>query len=169
MFLVISDREKSLSAEAAKAEFDKAVEYLSSKSSLAKDILRDLNLSGKTIQIIVQSSGGANSWNPSKQYSGGVVKWWPKRPKIAGQRSAALGLMHELGHALQFCLDPAWVKGVIKGGRRGRALSPDAATKLDEPVIDAIECTVANEINASLGGGDATQLEPIREGKNYAK
>jgi hypothetical protein len=164
--------------EKAKSKFDTAIQYLKSNSSLAKMLLEELEGCPKTIEVVIVSGDGMNGWRGPKvlqSNSGGRVDWYPDRVKAAGNRSAALALMHELGHAYQFLSNKDWLETVMKGryGKlwrpwRGDAVAdrmkdPEIAAKIDDPNIELIETEVAKQLNTSNNAAEGSvAFEPIR-------
>ncbi len=165
--------------EQANAKFDEAILYLKLNSTLARMLLQELETCSKTIEVVIVTADGQNGWyGPQilQSSSGGKVTWYPDRKKEVGNRSAALALMHELGHAYQFLSHKDWLKNVMKGryGKywrpwrgnavRDRMRNPAIAAKIDDPNIEIIETEVAKQLNASNNAAvGSAEYEPIRD------
>lgn len=180
MFIVRHFRQKQKNEE-AKAKFDGAMGYLKENSSFAKWIILQLKCNSKTIDVLVndgETFARDNSWaGPIFDFgtSGGTICWNASRPKEKGKRSAAMGLMHELGHAYQFLSEKQGVKAVMKPRLFGRCYrtkrqdgivnSEEFIEKIEDTNVAAIELTVANEINAKLEQENASEelFEPTRD------
>lgn len=174
MFLVRHWR--NIKNQEAVAAFKGAKDYLVQNSTFAADLIGDLESSDKAIEVLVnfnESTARQNAWEGPLFDSGGkggTVHWNASRAKEAGKASAALGLMHELGHAYQFLSEKAGAKAVLKpilGFYRLRPKVFDSDEFLDnfeETNVSAIELTVATEINGSLAKANAPAeaLEPTR-------
>ena len=180
MFNVRHFREKLLDAK-AKSKFDDAVDYLTQNSQFANWLILQLKCSGKAIEVLVSDGepyARENSWAGPKfdlGNSGGTICWNASRPKEKGNRSAAMGLMHELGHAYQFLSEKQGVKAVMKPRFFGRCYqtgkqqqvvrSAEFIENIEDTNVAAIEQTVATEINASLKQKNAPEelFEQVRE------
>ncbi len=168
----------------AQKDFDAAIGYLEKNSQFAAQLITDLRQSSKTIKILVNFNEGAeiNEWRGPKfdmGKSGGEVHWNSERKKVADKPSAALGLMHELGHAYQFVSEKAGVDALLKPvlgrmyqtGTQSKICSNPSSAEgkafiegMEDTNVAAIELTVATEINASLQkqGASADLMEPKR-------
>jgi hypothetical protein len=174
MFLVRHWR--NMQNDRAVQAFNDAVAYLTQHSQLAADLIGDLRGSDKAIEVLVSFDEPAardNGWiGPvfDRGNSGGTVTWNAARAKALGKPSAALGLMHELGHVHQFLSEKAGAKAILRPvfGRFYRMRpevfhSDEFLDKFEETNVAAIELMVANEINAALGNAAPEALEPTRE------
>ena len=162
--------------EQARSKFNTAIQYLKSNSELAKMLIEELEVCSKTIEVVIISGEGGNGWRGPKMLqsnSGGMVTWYSDRQKAVGNRSAALALMHELGHAYQFLSHKDWLETVMKGryGKlwrpwRGDAVAermkdPVIAAKIDDPNIELIETEVAKQLNKSNNAVEGTAAYEI--------
>jgi hypothetical protein len=185
-------------ARRAQEAFDAAIEYLK-QSELATFILQGFDEREDITVIVVVNDSAVphpaerttdfNQWAPqlkagtqeegSEDYGDSIIQWWSGKKKKAGDASAALGLMHEIGHEVQFRTEYEQWKKVVKptykkkygaaGGvqidgfkMKGKAKKKFIANIEDTNVV-ALERAVANQINAALDTDDKTRLEPIRK------
>jgi len=180
MFDVI-DRTRNAKTPKSKAAFEKAIKYLK-LSDLARFIIEQFEDSSSTTVVKVEvppNRGGGNSWDPpawKRGDLGGTVWWQASRTPIGYTRfgSAAMALMHELGHAYQYLSEKKRVRDIIKPKlaaissrvRRRVAGSENFLENLELTNTQAIELTVAHEINKQLvfaRGPKYRWLEPVRE------
>ena len=179
MFDVI-DRTRNIKTRKAEEVFEKAIKYLK-LSDFARFIIEQFEDSSSTtvVQVEVPPNRGGNSWDPpawKRGDLGGTVWWQAWRTEIEYQQfgSAAMALMHELGHAYQYLSEKKRVKDIIKPKlaaissrvRRRVARSANFLDNLELTNTQAIELTVAHEINKELvfaRGPKYQWLEPVRE------
>lgn len=149
----------------AEEQFEKAINFLKNYSPIAKEIIEDLEDCDSNIKVVVNDDKNQNSkdnkefngWRPPMirfKKSGSLIQWWSAREKVKGKRSAAPGLMHEMGHALQFlsehkqwkrAFQPKYGKLIIYKGEHHMKES-----QIEDTVSVSLERTVANEIKATL-------------------
>jgi hypothetical protein len=171
----------------AEQQFVKAMNFLKDYSPLAKEIIEDLEDSGSNIKVVVnddknqnlKTNKDFNGWRPPMikfKKSGSLIQWWSAREKVNGKRSAELGLMHEMGHALQFlsehkqwkrAFQPKYKKLIMYNG------TDMEESQIEDTVSISLERTVANEINEMLleeklarkisNADYELRLEPIRK------
>jgi hypothetical protein len=179
--LDVIDRTRNVKTAGSKEAFEKAIKYLK-LSDLARFIIKQFEDSSSTTVVKVEvppNRGGGNSWDPpawKRGDLGGTVWWQASRTEIDYTRfgSAAMALMHELGHAYQYLSEKKRVKDIIKPKlaaifprvRRRVAGSANFLDNLELTNTQAIELTVAHEINKELvfaRGPKYQWLEPVRE------
>ena len=155
-------------SEEASSLFSTAVNYLR-KSEFAQFIIDQLNDSKSLIKIEA-GPNLASEWNPSAFTMGnhaGSVDWCTQRKTIEEYQqygSAALALMHELGHAYQYLSEKKRSKLIILSKKIFR-IERWVLRKLEITNTQAVELTVAHEINKELifmRGPNYKWLEPIR-------
>jgi len=180
MFKIV-DRSRNISTPKAEEAFRTATTYLK-RSDLARFIMEQFEKSRSKTVVKVEvypNRGGGNSWEPpawKKGELGGTVFWEASRTEAGYQQfgSAAMALMHELGHAYQYLSEKKRMRDILKP--KLSALSPalkrkigsgdDFLNKIELTNTQAIELTVANEINKEIifaRGPRYKWLEPIRE------
>jgi hypothetical protein len=155
-FTVYGDNMSNL---VAKWRFNIAVEYLR-HSDLASSIIEDLENATQLITVKV-GTGFEDAWIPPGNVSvnsGGTIEWHPtstlntidrpanrpKAPWVAGGRahrgvqSAALGLFHEMVHALQYLANAEQMVGASVN-----------VLEVENFVVQGVEATVARELTSS--------------------
>ena len=164
----VKDNYRPPNHEDAQKTFSIAIKYLR-MSDLARLVIDQLAESKSRIVIEVDLQG-TNLWDPSAFKIGnqaGIVRWNPRRRTLLEYQqygSAALALMHELGHAYQYLSEKTRAKLIVLSKevlRTDRWLLKN----LELTNTQAIELTVAHEINKELvfmRGPGYQWLEPIR-------
>lgn len=180
MFTIV-DRSRNARTQKAEKTFITASNYLK-LSDLARFIMEQFEKSRSKTVVKVEvypNRGGGNSWEPpawKKGELGGTVFWEASRTEEGYREfgSAAMALMHELGHAYQYLSEKKRMREILKPKlsalfpklKRKIGSGDDFLNNIELTNTQAIELTVANEINKEIvfaRGPRYKWLEPIRE------
>jgi hypothetical protein len=150
-----------------------ATTMLRHASPLAREIIDFLEARTPSVTIVVKNEPdpGFNCWKPGDANldgGSGKVYWCSARPKQAGQPSAELGLIHELGHEYQLHTDRQKVLQSIESSGRVKVDQRKYISDFEDTVVLAIERPVAHDINNFLTNTlridpKSHLLEPIRD------
>lgn len=157
--------------EEALEKFNNAKKWLKDHSKLAKEILDDFDASDIVVPVHVlmieyksgagtiagnyEALSGFNEYAPPDKKLGRkdwTVCWWSEKPKEANARSAELGLMHEIGHALQRLTQPTAFKEAVDPKRGKKDIKKYGKPKTwqeagEDTLVISLERVVANQIN----------------------